>query len=106
MLDSKKVIIGSVAAIATTVAVDATIRLVKVKDWLAVSRTMKKMAVAIESGALGGSNELVEEGREIIAKISTFAKGKNIKTLSTEDRAKLHLLREELERFYNAHCKA
>lgn len=104
MLDSKKVIIGAVATVTTAIVVDTTICIVRGRDWLAITRIMKKMAIAIGSGALGGSDELVEEGMKIIEKITTFIIGKNIRTISKEDRIELHHLREELERFYNAHC--
>lgn len=104
MLDSKKVIIGALATISTAIVVDTTICIVKGRDWLAITRIIKKMIVAIGSGVLSGDDQLTNEGLEIVEKIKTFMIGKNIRTLSKEDRNTLHLLREELEHFYNAHC--
>ena len=104
MLDSKKVIIGALATISTAIVVDTTICMVKGRDWFAITRTIKKMKSSIGSGALSGDEKLTNEGLEIIKKIKTFIGDKKLRTLSKEDRNTLHLLREELEHFYNAHC--
>lgn len=106
MLDSKKVIIGTLATVATAIVVDTTICIVKGRDWFAITSLIKKMIISIGSGVLSESenDQLVNEAMEIVEKINIFIADKNVRKLSKEDRNELHLLREELEHFYNAHC--
>ena len=105
MLDSKKVIIGTVATVATAIVVDTTISLIKCRDWFAITSLIKKMISSVAYGALSEDDEAINEGMEIVEKINVFIADKKVKNLSKEERNELRILRKELENFYSSHCE-
>ena len=108
MLDSKKVIIRTVATVATAIVVDTTICIVKGRDCLKIANLISEMGIYY--GICGGLAEYdeVHKFNELLNRTEKLGKelgNKKSRSFTIEDRTKARLLRMEVEAFYNTYYK-
>ena len=105
MLDSKKVIIGTVATVATAIVVDMIVSTVKGRDLIKAAYIITKIGKYYKGRIV--TDEELEEYELLDEKLKTFVNslnGKKSRSFSTEDIRNAHAVLVEVENFYNVHC--
>ena len=105
MLDSKKVIIGTLATVTTAIVVDMTVSTVKGRDLIKAAYVMAKIGRHYKCRFVT-DNELedYELLNEKLNKFMDSLNGKKSRSFNSEDMRNAHEFYKEVERFYNAHC--
>lgn len=108
MLDMKKIAVGTLAAVGTAFVIDMSVCLVKGKDCVKMAQLLSKIGMYYNvSGGMFATDDEVREYNDLIERVDTFTtsmNGKKSRSFSKEDRDRARVLREDVERFYNAHC--
>lgn len=108
MLNTKNIVIGTLATIGTAFVIDMTVCAIKGKDCVKTAELLTKIGMYYNiSGGMFATDEEIREYNSLIERVDSFTtsmNGKKSRSFSKEDRAKARSLREDVERFYNAHC--